>query len=109
MRKAIIPVIIVVVVIVGAVVIFGGGLSGRYEYVSDGGMGKMSVLPIGFSDYLEFNGNEVTYNYMVMPMTNVYEIKNGKIHIHYMGTTFTHDFKKSGNSIFIGETEWRKS
>ncbi|MDR0991821.1 MAG: hypothetical protein LBL87_02835 [Ruminococcus sp.] len=109
MRKAFIPVIIVVVVIVGAVVIFSGGLSGRYEYVGEGGFDKMSVLPIGFSDFLEFNGNEVTYDYMVMTMTNEYEIKNGKIHIHYMGTVYTHDFKKSGNSIFIGDTEWRKS
>jgi hypothetical protein len=108
LKKAVI-IVAIIVVIIGGVVLLGGGLSGRYEYVGTGGIDKMSVMPIGFSDYLEFSGNEVTYDYMVMSMTNNYEIKNDKIYIHYMGTTFTHDFKKSGNTIIIGDTEWRKS
>jgi hypothetical protein len=108
LKKAVLPIILVIVVIIGVVVLFGGGLSGRYEYVGEGGYGKMAVMPIGFSDYLEFSGNEVTYQYTMMTMTNEYEIKNDKIYIQYMGTTFTHDFKKSGNTIYIGDTEWRK-
>jgi hypothetical protein len=111
LKKVILPIILVIVVIIGAVVLFGNGLSGRYEYVGGGDeyLGKMTVMPIGFSDYLEFSGNEVTYSYMVTTMTNTYEIKDGKIYIDYMGTTFTYDFEKSGNTIIIGETEWRKS
>lgn len=108
MKKATLPVIIVVTIITIAVVVFGGGLSGRYEYVGDEDYDKMLVMPIGFSDYLEFSGDKVTYQYIMGTMTNEYEIKNGKMYINYMGTTFTHNFSKSGNSIFIGDTEWRK-
>jgi hypothetical protein len=107
MKKVLIPVgvVAVIAVIIIIIVASGSGLSGRYNLVSGG-----FIPPFHFTNYLIFDGDTVTYNYASLDMTNTYTIKDNRLILDYgyYGATFSYDFKKEGNKIYIDDSVWQK-
>jgi hypothetical protein len=116
MKKRISALVLVLVVLCVGVTGCGGTasksntLSGTYDYVENSGDNKIILL--AGADSLTFEGVHVTYDGIVSEESR-YAIIGDEFIMYFSayGKTieYSDDFRREDNSIFIGDSEWRKA
>jgi hypothetical protein len=121
-KKIIIPIAVVVLLTVVAVIFIliqaGKPLSGKYDFVYTGRV--VVPEPFEYADSLSFENDTVQYNYRVLmddfttaiggTFDAKYAIEGNKITINISDEeTVSYDFKRSWNTIYIGDSVWKKS
>jgi hypothetical protein len=119
-KKKIIPIAIVAVVVISVitiVIIELTGISGKYDFVYTGRV--VVPEPFEYADSLNFVNGKVQYDYTIL-FTNMttanderetkYTIRGNKLNVYISDEeTLSYDFKKDGDTIYIGDSVWRKS
>jgi flagellar basal body-associated protein FliL len=120
MKKKIIPIAIIavlVIAIITVVIIEVTSLSGKYDFVYTGRV--VVPEPFEYADTLNFVNGKIQYDYTIL-FTNMtaanderetkYSVKGNKLVVYISDEeTLSYDFKKDGDTIYIGDSVWRKN